>query len=169
MEVKSTIKNLKVFLTLLPFTFLLFTFSGCAHVMENAVESVKVVAGLSTKELEAARPKAAKKTFNYDYKACYEKAREFAAKKEFYLYAKDKQMIALYLNSDPVPEMSTTPVGLFFKEIDANNTQVEVASQSAYAKELIAERLFAVLEGKKDPEEEKREKMEKEKKDGQGS
>lgn len=134
-------------------SFVIFT-GGCATV----VESARVVAGLSTKELEAARGKAVKQAFNYDYNTCYEKAREFAAKKEFYIYARDKQMIALYLNSDPELEMSTTPVGLFFKEVDASNTQVEVASQSVHARDLFAKRLFAVLEGKRDPREEEEEK-----------
>jgi len=139
-----------------------FLLSGCATI----VESAKVVAGISTKELEAARPQALKKVFSYNYSACYDKAREFLAKKEFYIYARDKQMIAIYLNSDPEPEMSTTPVGVFFKEIDVDNTQVEVSSPSPYARGFIAERLFAVLKGEKDPEDVKREKAEKEKKDG---
>jgi hypothetical protein len=49
-------------------------------------------------------------------------------------------MIAIY-----VSETDTTPVGLFFKEIDKSNTQVEVSSPSTYAKELISEKVFKLL------------------------
>ena len=49
-------------------------------------------------------------------------------------------MIAVYFS-----ESDTTPIGIFFKEIGANTTQMEVSSPSSYAKELIAERLFSVL------------------------
>jgi hypothetical protein len=59
-----------------------------------------------------------------------------------YIYVKDikKHMIAIY-----VSETDTTPVGLFFKEIDKSNTQVEVSSPSTYAKELISEKVFKLL------------------------
>jgi hypothetical protein len=36
-------------------------------------------------------------------------------------------------------------VGIFFLAIDANNTQIEVASPATYAKESIANKLFSRL------------------------
>ena len=50
-------------------------------------------------------------------------------------------MLALYVSQD-----DTTPVGIFFKEIDANNTQMEVSSPSKFAKEFIAKRVFSTFD-----------------------
>jgi hypothetical protein len=49
-------------------------------------------------------------------------------------------MIAIYLS-----EEDTTPVGIFLKEVDAFNTQVEVSSPSKFAKETVSNRIFASL------------------------
>jgi len=49
-------------------------------------------------------------------------------------------LIAIYVSSE-----DTTCVGIFFTEIDANNTQVEVSSPSTSAKGDIATQLFAKL------------------------
>ena len=59
-----------------------------------------------------------------------------------YIYTDDpkKNMLAIY-----VSEADTTPVGIFLKEMDASNTQIEISSPSTYAKELIAEKLFNLL------------------------
>ncbi|MDD5730965.1 MAG: hypothetical protein PHN57_07565, partial [Candidatus Omnitrophica bacterium] len=47
-----------------------------------------------------------------------------------------------------VANHDTTPVGLFFDEIEKNRTTVEVSSPSSYAKELISNKIFAGLEKK---------------------
>jgi hypothetical protein len=38
-------------------------------------------------------------------------------------------------------------VGIFFKEIDKENTQIEVFSPSCYARDLISAKLFSALSG----------------------
>ena len=114
---------------------------GCATVKEAA----KGFMGISTQSLEKARKDAIIKTFNYDYLACYAKTMDVLKSMQAYIYTQSikKHMIAIY-----VSEQDTTPVGLFFKEIDAANTQVEVSSLSTYAKEFISGKVFPVLDKK---------------------
>lgn len=120
--------------------------SGCATI----IDASKGIVGISTKALEDGRNDAIKKTFNYSYNTCYKKTKNILTNMGTYTYAKDakKKMIAVY-----VSESDTTPVGVFFKEIDANNTQIEVSSPSTYAKEFIAMRIFKSLspEEKQEP------------------
>jgi hypothetical protein len=112
--------------------------AGCATLKEAA----RGFAGISTKALEENRKDALKKDFPYDYKTCYDKAKKFISESESYIYDEDagKKMIAIYLS-----EEDTTPVGIFFKEITSNSTQVEVSSASTFAKEFIAGKLFKAL------------------------
>jgi hypothetical protein len=112
--------------------------SGCATIKESA----KCVAGVSTKVLEDNRQTAITKTVNRDYFTAYTKTLEVLKRRDSYIYVQDikKHLIAVYFAPG-----DTTPVGIFFKEVGANTTQVEVSSPSSYAKELIAERIFSVL------------------------
>lgn len=121
------------------FSIVFFSFSGCA----NLKEAVKGVAGISTNEVEKSRPGAIKKDFNLTYEICYDKVLKILKKIGAYVYAADKSknLVAIY-----VSEEDTTCAGIFFTEIGANNTQVEVASPSTYAKELIAGKLFKQME-----------------------
>lgn len=114
-------------------------FTGCSTVEEGA----KGFAGLSTKALEEGRKEAVAKTFNYGYDACFVKASKILKNIGTYIYAQDRKkgMIAVYIT-----EEDTTPVGVFLKVVDAQTTQVEVSSRSAYGKELISKRLFQILE-----------------------
>ena len=147
-KLKTTIQNLKVFLFLLPFTFYLLPFlCGCATLQEGA----RGIAGISTKALEDNRKSALTRTFNYDYDSCYNEVKTILTHIGAYIYAEDlkKQMVAIY-----VSEEDTTPVGLFFKEMDGTHTQLEVVSPSTYAKEFIAARLFFALDKSLTPEEE---------------
>ena len=120
----------------LPFVILM---TGCAAIKEAG----KGFAGVSTKILEDNRKSAIMQKFDYDYFTCYTKALDSLKLMQAYIYTQDikKHMIAIY-----VSEQDTTPVVLFFKELDASHTQLEVSSPSTYAKELIANKLFPVLE-----------------------
>lgn len=113
--------------------------AGCATVTEGA----KGFAGVSTKTLEDSRKDAITKTFNHDYFTCYTKTSDILKRIGAYIYAQDvkKHMFAIYVSGQ-----DTTPVGIFFKEMDAAHTQIEVASPSIHAREFIAARLFAALE-----------------------
>jgi hypothetical protein len=113
--------------------------NGCALITETA----KGIAGVSTKVLEDNRKSAITRSFNYDYFSCYTQTLDILKRTYAYIYVQDirKHMIAVY-----VSEYDTTPVGLFFKEIDANHTQIEVSSPSTYAKEFIADNIASVLE-----------------------
>lgn len=122
----------------LPFAFLIFSLFGCAQIKEGT----KGFLGVSTDILEKGRVNAIKKEFDLDYNSCIAKSKQVLKNGEAYIYAEDlkKNMIALY-----VSEADTTPVGLFFKQIDATHTQIEVTSPSSYAKEFIAEMLVKGL------------------------
>ena len=116
---------------------------GCATLWEGA----KGFAGISTKSIEESRKSAILKKVKYDYNTCYSKTKEILITHiGAYIYAEDlnRHMIAIYVSKE-----DTTPVGLFFKEIDAANTQIEVSSLSTYAKEFIAGKVFSVLEEEK--------------------
>ena len=118
--------------------FCIFSLTGCASLKED----FRKFLGVSTRPVEAARPLAIKETFKCDYITCYNQTLEALKDIHAYIYRKDKKnnLIAVY-----VSEEDTTPVGIFFKEIDANNTQIEVASPSSPAKEHVAARLFSKL------------------------
>jgi len=120
---------------------------GCATVKEAA----KGFAGISTKVLEEKRKDAAKETFAVDYDSCYAKVKDILKEKikikddeteiesSSYVYAEDAQMkmLGVYLL-----ETDTTPVGIFFTEVDKNHTMVEISSPSIYAKEHMSNRIF---------------------------
>lgn len=117
--------------------------SGCASVKEAA----KGIAGSSTKVLEEGRPQAIKQQVNYGQEDCYNKSKEILIESGAYIYAKSKEMIAVY-----VSESDTTPVGVFFKGVDNSNTEISVSSPSLYAKELIAKILSLELDKLLHPE-----------------
>jgi hypothetical protein len=109
--------------------------SGCATPGDVWKEFV----GVSTKGVEQARVDAMTKIFDYDYKTCYGKVEEFVkTMPAVSIYAKDKDMIAIY-----VVNPNTTPVGIFFKEIDSGHTQVDVSSESTPTKEWVANSIFS--------------------------
>lgn len=121
----------------------LFLFLGCAAVKDAAIEGAKGIAGISTKVLEENKEGAIKRTFNCGVDVCYNDSKRLLKDRGAYIYAQDfdKKMLAVY-----VSETDTTPVGVFFKELDSSHTQVEVASPSTFGKEYIAEKLFRSLE-----------------------
>lgn len=126
-------------IVLLPYCSIILLL-GCAAIIEGA----KGFAGVSTRSIEENRKSAIIKTIECDYNTCYNKAKEILARHiGAYIYAQDlkKHMLAVYVSGE-----DTTPVGLFFKEIDAANTQVEVSSPSTYAKEFIAGKVLPALE-----------------------
>lgn len=99
--------------------------------------------GISTKELEVARPKALKSNFTVDYDACYKKVKEILKDMGSYIYAEDKseQLVAFYVSGT-----DTTPVGIFFTALDGKNTQLEISSPSSYTRDNIAPKIFKALD-----------------------
>lgn len=142
---KSKVKgqSFKFLIVFLPICFLLFSLLGC----ETIKEGTRGLLGISTKVLKEGRKNAVKKTFNYDHNTCYIRVKEALKAKGCYIYAADKakKMIAVYLS-----EQDTTPVGIFFKDIDASHTQIQVSSPSTFAKDFISISLFSALEEKKE-------------------
>ncbi len=141
---KFKVKSLKFKVNLIYILCFIFFAGGCS----SLANLPRRISGLSTVELERQRPEAISKVFNFDYPACYAKTQDILKQIGAYIYAKNnkKQMIAIYLTSE-----DTTPVGLFFKEVEPGKTRVEVSSLSTYGKEIIARRVFTMLEGLPDP------------------
>lgn len=131
-------KELKVaaaFIVLISF----LSVSGCATVKEGA----KQVIGISTKELENSRKDAIVRDMRYDYFSAYTKTLDILKGLNFYIYEQNikKHMIAIYIS-----QADTTPVGMFFKELDADKTRIEFASPSTYAKEYVAAKVSSAFE-----------------------
>lgn len=140
MQGKTMIPNSRIILSILPFYFLLFTFiPGCAMVKEQA----KKVMGVSTAELEKARKNAIIKDMPHDYFTVYTKTLDILKELNVYIYEQNikKHMIAMYISQE-----DTTPVGLFFKEVDVNNTRIEFSSPSTYAKEYVAGKISSAFQ-----------------------
>lgn len=108
--------------------------SGCAAPQET----FKGFIGISTKEVEEYRTQAVVKVLDFGYDACYAKAEKALKTMEnVSIYAKSKELIAVYYVN-----LNTTPVGVFFKAIDPNRTQVEISSAAEEAREAVAKELF---------------------------
>lgn len=99
-------------------------------------ETTKCVLGISTKELEALRPQAIVKVVDYDLNTAYDKTLKALKEIDSYIYKKTHLMLAIYKS-----QTDTTPVGIFFKQIDTNKTRIEISSPSTAAKEYIADKL----------------------------
>ncbi len=114
--------------------FLFMFVAGCAGIKET----VKNVAGVSTKCLEKGRADSVKKTYDLGYEKCRQEVEAVLAEVKAYIYGRDKNggMIAFYMT-----ESDTTPVGIFFSTGDGNKTTVEVSSPSRYSKEFISDKI----------------------------
>lgn len=140
------IKNFKFCAVTSISAFCIFNLLGCETLKKvgcTVQEAAKGVIGISTKQIEEARKTASIKTFGYDYASCYKNTKEILKHIGAYIYCEDKnkKLIAFYVSSE-----DTTPVGIFFKAVDASKTQLEVASPSTSAKEAIAKNVFSSLE-----------------------
>lgn len=106
-------------------------------------ESLRGLAGTSTKILEDNLAGAESQEFNLGYDAAYTKAMALLKKMEAYVYRVEpkKKLVAIYIS-----EEDTTPVGIFFKATDKNKTLISVSSPSSFAKRVISVKLFAGME-----------------------
>ena len=136
-------KTHKISLAVLLLVGLILGILGCAGVGEG----LRGIAGVSTRELEKARPEAIVRNFDCDLATCVRLAEETLSRIKTHTYAKRQDLIAVY-----VSQTDTTPVGVFFKAVEPNKTEVAVSSQSTYAKELIASSLFAGIDKALHPE-----------------
>jgi hypothetical protein len=116
--------------------------AGCVQAKAQLKEYAKGFAGISTQVLQDSRKDALKMAFPCDYANAFSQAKETLRNRGYYIYAQSaaEGMIAAYCS-----ELDTTPVGVFFKELDSGNTEVEISSPAAYAKEAAAKQLFPAL------------------------
>ena len=139
---KIRLKNVKQLLRNSLLVICVFLCSLLAISCATMKETAKGIAGTSTKVLEVGRANAITKDFRYDYFTSYTKSLDALKEMGAYIYKQSlkEHMIAVY-----VSKRDTTPVGIFFKEVGPNNTQVEVSSPSLTAKGIISARLFKSL------------------------
>ena len=117
--------------------------AGCATLKEGA----KGFLGISTKVLDQHRSSAVIGEFDFDQQAAYAKILEALGSMSCKVYHRQApSMVALYVSGQ-----DTTCVGIYSTPVSATRTRLEVSSASTYAKEYIAKRLFARLEGREDP------------------
>jgi len=113
---------------------LMFLILGCAGLKEG----LKGFLGVSTKDLEERRTEAKVLVLNYDYFSSYHKVLDKLKENKSYIYKKTSDLVAFYLS-----EEDTTPVGIFFSELDKQKTKLEISSPSSLAKE----KIFNLLSG----------------------
>lgn len=109
---------------------------GCASIKDG----VKGFLAISTKEIENARDKAIVRIIDRDYISCYRLAQVRLSEIGSYIYARKKDLLAVYIS-----QTDTTPAGIFFRQIDAQKTEVSIASPAADTKEFLAEKIFSAL------------------------
>ena len=115
----------------------LFFLGGCVGLKE----ATRGFLGVSTKILEEKRKEAEVLQVNCDYFTCYQKVIDKLEDTKSHIYAKNDSLVAFYLSAN-----NTTPVGVFFTEIDRQETQLEISSPSSSAKKLIKKRLLSAFE-----------------------
>jgi hypothetical protein len=116
---------------------LMFLILGCTGLKEG----LKGFLGVSTKDLEERRTEAKVLVLNYDYFSSYHKVLDKLKENKSYIYKKTSDLIAFYLS-----EEDTTPVGIFFSELDKQKTKLEISSPSLLAKEKIFNLLSKINE-----------------------
>lgn len=130
-------RKANILLTIFSLGYFVVVLSSCASLKETT----KCILGTSTRELEEGRKNAITKKINLSASECYNKVlNSINTGSKHYIYAKaTNKMIAIYASLD------NTAAGIYFNEIDANNTEVQVSSPSTFVKEAIAKEVFAVL------------------------
>jgi len=114
---------------------------GCQTLKETA----KGVIGISTRQIEEARPAAIKDSLPYDYDTVLMGIKEELADIKAYIYKEDESnnMLAIYLSA-----ADTTPVGIYLTKAGPSVTQVEVSSPSTYGKEFVAGKISMYFQDK---------------------
>ena len=140
---------MKYLIVMLVLLFGVFSFSGCAYIMDIP----KNIWGSSTRALEDARVDALQKEFKCEFDECFDAVLSLtkayvppkASEKEdttstfnsFELFIKNRAKKHIVVMGVP-GTINTTEVGIFFTEID-NAVRVEVSSLSEGAKRVAAE------------------------------
>lgn len=119
--------------------------SGCSAMYRGTVEVGKTIWGTSTRALENARSNAITKTYDKNYWELLRTSLDVAAKNKYEVYYKDeiKGVIVLMGIKGSV---NTTEVGLFFTELNDNQTRLEISSLSSNAKRIVAKHLLHGLD-----------------------
>ena len=111
--------------------------AGCAFLKEGT----KSFLGISTRGIENARSEAIVKIIDYKLQSCYQKVESRLKEIGSYIYAKDENMIAVYIS-----KTDTTPAGVFFRQLDNGKTEVSIASAAKDTKEYLADKVFEKLD-----------------------
>jgi hypothetical protein len=127
----------RIFLIGLFLGYCVIVMAGCACLKEG----MRGFLGISTRDIENARDKAIVRVVDYDYSSCYRKVQARLVEIGSYIYAKRKDLIAVYISSS-----DTTPAGIFFKQLDEQKTELSITSPAADTREYLAEKILSALE-----------------------
>ena len=115
--------------------------SGCSTVGEVS----KTIWGSSTRVLEQERINALTKVYDKDYWTILKTAVTYLENKGYIVFKKDEVRGVLIVMGVP-GAVNTTEVGVFFVELNDNQTRVELTSLSTNAKRLLSNSLFHGLD-----------------------
>ena len=126
--------QLKIFIIFLLAAFL----SGCTAL---------TIVGVSRQALEKEKIKYSK-VFDKDISYCYENILKTLASWKVAIYEKKEKRYILALHFDTVFAncIDTTEVGIFFKELEPNKTEIEVSSFNYNLSNFVVEKLSEYLE-----------------------
>ena len=119
---------------------LVVTLNGCARIQETT----KVIWGSSTRALDEARSEAISKVYHCRYEECFREVMKIAELEKFVIFIKDKikkHIVFMGIKGS----VNTTEVGVFFIELNDEETRVEVSSLSTNAKKKVSEMIFPQL------------------------
>jgi len=115
----------------------------------DPVELTKQILGVSIKSLKEEQIGRKSKVFNYDYSSCYEKTLQVLKEMGVYIFRKSKRgHYIVAMNFDKVFEkcIDTTEVGVFFEEINREQTRVDIKCGNLDLVKFIAREVFPRLE-----------------------
>ena len=114
---------------------------GCGTLKEFS----KSIWGSSTRVLEEARVNAITKTYDQGYWKCVRATIDFLNEKGYVIFQKDEVHGFIIVIGIP-GAVNTTEVGVFFVELNENQTRIELSSLSTNAKRLLSKPLFHGLD-----------------------
>ena len=123
---------------------ILFYISGCA--------ALKVSLGTSIRALEEEKTRQSK-VFDKDVTYCYKTTLEALKKWQAnaFIVSENRYIIATRLDNIFKSCIDTTEVGIFFKTLETNKTQVDVSSLNYQLGQFVADNLFKYIENPEAP------------------
>ncbi|MEA3485378.1 MAG: hypothetical protein U9R03_01580 [Candidatus Aerophobetes bacterium] len=117
----------------------------------DPVEVTKQIIGISTKSLEKEQPGGESKVFDCNYNFCYEETLEVLKEMGVYVFLENKKEHSIIaMNFDKIFKkcINTTEVGIFFKEMENEQTKIDVTCANPNLVKFASEEIFSRLKKK---------------------